>query len=347
MAYTPITKLDNFTSKEDDTQVWLNDVEKTITANGWNDAQAMQAILYFLKDTANSYSILQHIHLLYPGTLQDTVICTRDFESVESEANHAQAINLVMNRSSELNSKLKKFRPRSQNLDTGATQNPNFQNYLSLLVTPENATPNNQELEQTSTSNIPSATIMEDESLDAIFSFKLKKPSIMPLFSGATLKEKPITAIYTDVKIDGHSIKLILDNQLGHRVDQVASARIITANGVTKTPIGKIDDLPIEINGIIVPIKVLVMEATQYQALVDERHSELKYTRVSTQPEQATNTMAPLIDFEEEKPKPTWEAYQVLWADEEHNELPPILFWDNNRKRKQTNKLTWETDDLT
>ncbi|KAG9284599.1 hypothetical protein G9A89_004641 [Geosiphon pyriformis] len=88
------------------------------------------------------------------------------------------------------------------------------------------------------------------------------------------------------------------------------------ADRATKTPIGEINDLPIEINGIIVPIKVLVMEATQYQTLV-------------------------------EKPKPIWEAYQVLWADKKHNELPPILSWNDNEKGKQTNKLTWETDDLT
>ncbi|KAG9290042.1 hypothetical protein G9A89_010348 [Geosiphon pyriformis] len=51
-------------------------------------------------------------------------------------------------------------------------------------------------------------------------------------------------------------------------IDCTASAYIITANGATKTPIGKINDLLIEVNGIIVSIKVLVMEATQYQALV-------------------------------------------------------------------------------
>ncbi|KAG9291643.1 hypothetical protein G9A89_022062 [Geosiphon pyriformis] len=55
MAYTPIVKLDNFTGEENDAQIWLNDVEKTITANGWNDTQAMQAILYFLKNTTNSW----------------------------------------------------------------------------------------------------------------------------------------------------------------------------------------------------------------------------------------------------------------------------------------------------
>ncbi|KAG9288356.1 hypothetical protein G9A89_021387 [Geosiphon pyriformis] len=48
-----------------------------------------------------------------------------------------------------------------------------------------------------------------------------------------------------------------------------------------------------------------------------------------------------------EKPKPTWEVYQVLWANVEHNELLPILNWEerNNVKGKgtETEKHTWET----
>ncbi|KAG9301719.1 hypothetical protein G9A89_016790 [Geosiphon pyriformis] len=34
MAYVPIAKLDNFTGNENDAQIWLNNVEKTIAANG-------------------------------------------------------------------------------------------------------------------------------------------------------------------------------------------------------------------------------------------------------------------------------------------------------------------------
>ncbi|KAG9287275.1 hypothetical protein G9A89_008905 [Geosiphon pyriformis] len=114
------------------------------------------------------------------------------------------------------------------------------------------------------------------------------------------------------------------------------------ANGAIKTLIGKIDDLPIEINSIIVPIKVLIIEATQYQAL-NGQHMQVPAMCGHFK---TTNTTAPLIDFEEEKPKPTWKAYQVSWADKEHNKLPPILSWDDNGKGKQTNKLTWETNDL-
>ncbi|KAG9297901.1 hypothetical protein G9A89_002609 [Geosiphon pyriformis] len=71
------------------------------------------------------------------------------------------------------------------------------------------------------------------------------------------LKEKLITVMYTNAKVDGHSIKLILDNRLA-------------ANGTTKTPIGEIDNLFIKVNGIIVPIKILVMKTIQYQALDDK-----------------------------------------------------------------------------
>ncbi|KAG9295141.1 hypothetical protein G9A89_006122 [Geosiphon pyriformis] len=391
MAYAPIAKLNNFISEEDNAQVWLNDVEKAIAANRWNNAQAMQTISYFLKDTINSYinclvntfttmkqreteavttylghfhrnlcqiqtidanyftapqilnqfirglhsSILQHVCLLHPGTLQDAVTCAKDFESTKLEANHTQAVNLVMNGSSELDSKLEKFKnsncgqnqPRLSsstnqqwqqkmhichycdkqghiqinchqllnsessiklntisnyllandaainlstisissfnlstngpnlsvtatgnistttannlstpndsdpatkltghqtgscqwNSGTGNPQNPNSQNYLSLLVTPENASPSNQkstQKQQTRTSNILPATVTNDKLLNTIFPFEFEELSTMSLFSGAALENKPVTIIYTDAKIDGHLIKLILDSGL-------------------------------------------------------------------------------------------------------------------------------------
>ncbi|KAG9286117.1 hypothetical protein G9A89_010131 [Geosiphon pyriformis] len=141
-------------------------------------------------------------------------------------------------------------------------------NYLSLLITPKDASANNLESAQKQplTSNISPATITEDEFLTAIFSFEFEETTAMPLFNEAALEAKPITVMYMDAKVDGQSIKLILNSGLA--VDYAASARIITANRATKMPIGKIDEFPFKVNGIITSIKVLVMEATQYQALV-------------------------------------------------------------------------------
>ncbi|KAG9294741.1 hypothetical protein G9A89_008220 [Geosiphon pyriformis] len=81
--------------------------------------------------------------------------------------------------------------------------------------------------------------------------------------------------LYTNARVGKIDIKLILDSgsagsiimkqlidQLDHRVDHAATARIITADGNTKTLIGEIDNFPFEINGIQIPTKVLIMEAT-------------------------------------------------------------------------------------
>ncbi|KAG9298378.1 hypothetical protein G9A89_005238 [Geosiphon pyriformis] len=366
MAYAPIAKLDKFTGEEDNAQVWLNNVKKAIAANGWNDARAMQAIPYFLKDTVDSYNLsaATSSHLSIPTTNSNT------------------ATKLA----SKWNPKAKNDTTKLAIGDGSPPTDPQFvkSNYLSFLVIPKDVQPNDLEtnFQLTLTSNILPATITEDKSLAAIFPFEIKEPSEVPLFSGITIEEKPIMAMYTNAKIDGHSIKLILNSgsadsiitrqlidQLDCRIDCAASTRIITANGAIKTPIGEIDDLPIEINGITVSIKVLVMEATQYQALVNnnwlsktntmlnwniqelqlsqnDQHTQVPATCGHFKPNNVTSLML-LIDFEEEKPKPTWEAYQVLWANIEHNELPLILDWEekNNKKGKEieTEEHTWET----
>ncbi|KAG9291662.1 hypothetical protein G9A89_022081 [Geosiphon pyriformis] len=554
MTYAPITKLDKFTGEKDNTQVWLNDVEKAITANGWNDARAMQTIPYFLKNTADSWyqslvdkpqdfntfkleflryfsnnnsinrlantfttikqgeteavttylgrfhrnlqqiqaidanyftasqilnqficglysSILQHVCPLHPATLQDAVTHARNFESAELETNHTHAVNLVMNKSFELDSKLKQFSdsinqnhvyyyhqlhlincgsqkhvfattvisnskllPKSRlnyppindtvtnlsttsilnsslsdtcnlsttaasnlsattssnllnpttnsntitkltskqtpkaendttklqtescqwNSGTGATQNPNSQNYLSLLVTSEDTTNTNSGSNQqlTLTSNILPTTITKDKSLTAIFPFEFEETTAMPLFSKAVFKAKPITAMYTDAKVNGQSIKLILDSssagniitqqlmdQLGRQVDCTTSTRIITANGATKTPISEIDEFPFEVNSIITPIKVLVMEATQYQTLIGNDW----LSKTNTILDWMTQELQLSINGQHTCVPAT--SYQVSWADNDHNKLPPRTnqeSWSNDGQSESATKWSWE-----
>ncbi|KAG9287933.1 hypothetical protein G9A89_017528 [Geosiphon pyriformis] len=329
-----------------------------------NDNRALQAIPYFLQDTTNSWyqsltakpQIKKLKQLLFTwDTSTETcakfkqskltpqilnqfihslhITWARDFESVKLKANYAQAINLVINRSSNLDSKLKQlsnsinqklegYLANNSNLLTTSILSSNLSAnntcHLSVTATSNISIPTNSntatklilkqnpkaktdttELEisngspstnlqffkpviriltiefknwvlskpefpelfkssklkqkQPLTNNILPATITEDESLTAIFSFELKEPVETLLFSGATLESKLITAMYTDAKVDGQHIKLILNsgsagNQLGCRIDHAASARIITTNGTTKTPIGKIDDFSFDYN---------------------------------------------------------------------------------------------------
>ncbi|KAG9297724.1 hypothetical protein G9A89_011239 [Geosiphon pyriformis] len=93
-------------------------------------------------------------------------------------------------------------------------------------------------------SNILPATITENTTLAAIFFFNINNLNTHSFFSGAAInQDKPIMALYIN-------------------------AKIITVDRNTKTPIGKIDNFLFEINGIQISTKVLIIEATQYQALV-------------------------------------------------------------------------------
>ncbi|KAG9288573.1 hypothetical protein G9A89_008445 [Geosiphon pyriformis] len=124
---------------------------------------------------------------MHPADLQAAVTNARNFEAAELKANHVQAVNLVMNRLSELDSKLKQFKDASL-----YNWKPNQHKSL--------------------TSNISPVTITNDKLLATIFLFEFKEITPVLLFSKAVLDTKLITVMYTDVKIDDYITKLILDS---------------------------------------------------------------------------------------------------------------------------------------
>ncbi|KAG9299440.1 hypothetical protein G9A89_009392 [Geosiphon pyriformis] len=387
--------------------------------------QAIQANYFTVPQILNQFirglhsSILQRVRPMHLVDLSTTVTHARDFKAAELKANHAQAVNLVMNRSSDLDSKLKQFSDFiNQKLERYLADNcPIYQppqqhnnqgnkcESVTTVVTKVTLEPiamliviHDQEIniEILITANISTTCILTSSlstaatgnilttavtnnlsdtcSLNTTIqssSNNIKKPQIkshlkleigndcpstnFQLLSttkwitflefrhqnsfndnyllttfhlGAALDTKPITAMYTDAKVDGHAIKLILDSSSADSIimkqlmDQLAaSTRIITADRTTKTPIGEINNFPIEVNSIIIPIKVLVIEATQ----------PLRSC--------SSTRMADTQEYQQRK------TYQVLWANIDHNKLPPILTWDNNdnRKKKQRKEHTWET----
>ncbi|KAG9286752.1 hypothetical protein G9A89_012302 [Geosiphon pyriformis] len=259
---------------------------------------------------------------------------------------------------------------------TGTNQqtNPNYQNYQqTYLNIPENLiignndgrninrTKNSSKLSQT----IPPAVVTEDSSLAAIFPFELEENEAM--FSRAALDEKcPITAMYTEATVNNTPIKLILNsgsagsiimlqlvNQLGFKVDHAATSQIITADGSTKLPHGEIDSFPFEINGIVIPTKVLVMDATQYQALVGndwltKANTTLDWTTqellINYNGHQAkipatcghfqkpSANQRPTFKFEENPALPAIETYQLSWADDQRTGLPAVPMWTSKER---------------
>ncbi|KAG9292219.1 hypothetical protein G9A89_023939 [Geosiphon pyriformis] len=100
------------------------------------------------------------------------------------------------------------------------------------------------------------ARIAENTNLSDIFPFEFKANESSFLLSNAAANEqKAITAMYTEAKVEEKTIRLIL-------------SIIVTADGMKKTPVGEINNFLFTLNGITIPVKVLVIDAPQYQALV-------------------------------------------------------------------------------
>ncbi|KAG9293641.1 hypothetical protein G9A89_018978 [Geosiphon pyriformis] len=129
---------------------------------------------------------------------------------------------------------------------------------------------------------IPPARIAENANLSDIFSFEFEANELPFLLSNAVANEqKAITAIYTEAEAERKPICLILDSrstgsiityqliqQLKKNVDQPAQTIIVTADGMKKTPVREINNFPFTIDRIPISVKVLVMDAPQYQALI-------------------------------------------------------------------------------
>ncbi|KAG9299335.1 hypothetical protein G9A89_013983 [Geosiphon pyriformis] len=206
---------------------------------------------------------------------------------------------------------------------------------------------------------IPPARIAENANLSDIFSFEFEANKSPFLLSNAAANEqKAIMAMYTEAKVKGKTICLILDSrstgsiityqlmqQLKRNVNQPAQTVIVTADGMKKTPVREIDNFPFTLDGITIPVKVLVMDAPQYQALIgndwlqkananlnwETQELTISYQGQHTQVPAICDTFnkcsekAPAFEFEPEEEKPLIETFMALgsmsnWADETEQE---------------------------
>ncbi|KAG9290808.1 hypothetical protein G9A89_011771 [Geosiphon pyriformis] len=158
---------------------------------------------------------------------------------------------------------------------------PEEQNFHNTTLSEGRAAAQQQNSFYTSTT-IPPVRIAENANLSDIFLFEFETNKSPFLLSNAVANEqKAITAMYTKAEIEGKPIRLILNSgsarsiityqlmqQLKRNIDRPVQTVIVTANGMKKTPVGEIDNFSFTIDRITIPVKVLVMDASQYQALV-------------------------------------------------------------------------------
>ncbi|KAG9288113.1 hypothetical protein G9A89_017708 [Geosiphon pyriformis] len=221
---------------------------------------------------------------------------------------------------------------------------------------------------------IPPARIAENTNISDIFPFEFEaNESPFLLSNAAANKQKAITAIYTEAEVEEKTICLILDSgstgsiityqlmqQLKRNVNQPAQTVIVTADGMKKTPVGEINNFSFTLDGITIPVKVLVMDASQYQALIENDWLQKANANLNWKTQELTisyqgqhaqvpatcgtfnkcSEKAPAFEFKPEEKKPFIETFMALgstsnWADETKQEHFTPHSYSKPEPRKQ------------
>ncbi|KAG9306999.1 hypothetical protein G9A89_003050 [Geosiphon pyriformis] len=228
-----------------------------------------------------------------PADLATVIRHAKSYEIAIEETNHTKLVNLAIGEtSSAAEKKIDQLTKKSNNNRINPNnqlvsrnfgqQKPNhYHTQPSYLTIPEESDFQQTVLSEDevaaprsnpSNHTILLAQIAQNANLSNIFLFEFEANESPFLLSNAAVnKQKAITAMYTEATIERKPICLILDTdttiQIKHR--QTSSKVIVIADGMKKTPVGEINDFPFTIDGITIPVKVLVMDAPQYQALVE------------------------------------------------------------------------------
>ncbi|KAG9303347.1 hypothetical protein G9A89_013673 [Geosiphon pyriformis] len=236
---------------------------------------------------------------------------------------------------------------------------PEEQDFYHTALSESRAAAQQQRNPSHNHTTIPPAQIAENANLSDIFPFEFEaNESPFLLSNTAANEQKAITAMYTEAEVEEKPICLILDSgsagsiityqlmqQLKKNVDRPAQTVIVTADGMKKTPVGEIDKFSFTLNGIIIPVKVLVMDALQYQALVGNDWLQKANANLNWETQKLTisyqgqhawvpvicgtfnkcSEKAPAFEFEPEEEKPIIETFMALgstsnWANETKQE---------------------------
>ncbi|KAG9295889.1 hypothetical protein G9A89_006628 [Geosiphon pyriformis] len=318
----------------------LRQIRQLETNDYYSDAQILDQFITGLKDKL--------IKKVRPYALADLATAIRHVKSYEmamEKANHTKLVNLAIREtSSAAKKKIDQFTKKESDFQQPAL-------FEGEVAAPKSNSSNNI---------IPPAQIAQNANFSDIFPFEFEANKSPFLLSNATAnKQKAITAMYTKATVEGKPIRLILDSesagsiityqlmqQLQRTVNRPAQTVIVITDSMKKTPVGEIDNFLFTINEITIPVKVLVMDAPQYQALVgnnwllkananlDWETQELKisyqgqYTIVPVTCGifNKQSEKAPVFEFKEEKEMPLTETYMALgstsnWAEETEQKI--------------------------
>ncbi|KAG9292283.1 hypothetical protein G9A89_009095 [Geosiphon pyriformis] len=232
-------------------------------------------------------------------------------------------------------------RPNSYHTQPSYLTMPEEQDFYHTALSEGRAAAQQQNPSYTPTT-IPPARIAENANLSDIFPFEFEANESPFLLSNAAANEqKAITAMYTEAEVEGKTIRLILDSRSAGSIITYQLIQQLKKN----TPVGEIDNFPFILDGITIPVKVLVIDVPQYQALVgndwlQKANANLNWkTQELTISYQGQHAWVPAIcgtfnkysekalafEFKLEEEKPLIETFMALestsnWADETEQE---------------------------
>ncbi|KAG9295728.1 hypothetical protein G9A89_001745 [Geosiphon pyriformis] len=213
---------------------------------------------------------------------------------------------------------------------------PKEQDFYHIVPSEDRTAAQQQNPSYTLTTILP-ARIAKNANLSDIFFFEFKaNESPFLLSNAATNKQKAIMAMYTEAE---------LMQQLKRNVDRPAQTVIVTADGMKKTPVREIDNFLFTLDRITIPVKVLVMNTPQYQALVRNDWLQKANANLNWKTQELTifyqrqhvrvsatcgifnkcSEKALAFEFELEEEKPLIETFMALrsmsnWADKTEQE---------------------------
>ncbi|KAG9305298.1 hypothetical protein G9A89_007793 [Geosiphon pyriformis] len=301
---------------------WIHQLE---TNNYYSDAQILDQFIAGLKD-----KLIKKVCPYAPEDLNSAIQHAKRYKMVIEEANCTKLVNLAIGEtSSEAEKKIDQLtkKPTPQPIQQQYQQPPiqHYQVPAQRLITQNQFTPQNRyqvnnsraaaQQQRNSSHNhttIPPARIAENANLSDIFPFEFEANESPFLLSNAVANEqKAITAMYTEAE----------------------------------TPVREIDNFLFTLDGITILVKVLVMNAPQYQALVRNDWLQKANANLNWETQELTisyqgqhawvlaicgtfnkcSEKAPAFEFEPKKKKPIIETFMVLesmsnWADETEQE---------------------------
>ncbi|KAG9294134.1 hypothetical protein G9A89_021493 [Geosiphon pyriformis] len=207
--------------------------------------------------------------------------------------------------------------------------------HTTLSINNNRISLNNQLVPRNSTQPRPNhyhtqpTRIAENANLSDIFPFEFEANESPFLLSNAVANEqKAITAMYTEAEVEGKPICLILNSGSAGSIITYQLMQQLKRN----TPVREIDNFPFILDGITIPVKVLVMDAPQYQALIGNNWLQKANANLNWETQELTisyqgqhawvpaicgtfnkrSEKAPAFEFEPEEEKPIIETFMAL-----------------------------------